>query len=84
MVAHALSVLGLHLSWQLQIIALEAREGGAVEDLAVDNISARRTAVLEKSEEFAVGNETNAVEGVKEVVSDFVGPAKVVPVLMSA
>ncbi|GAA5877410.1 hypothetical protein JCM16303_003321 [Sporobolomyces ruberrimus] len=67
MVAHALSVLGLHLSWQLQIIALEAREGGAVEDLAVDNISARRTAVLEKSEEFAVGNETNAVEGVKEV-----------------
>ncbi|GAA5954369.1 hypothetical protein JCM3765_004438 [Sporobolomyces pararoseus] len=67
MIEHALSVLGLHVSWQLQTVALESRESGAVELLTLDSISSRRNALLEKCEEFAVGNETNAVEGVKEV-----------------
>jgi hypothetical protein len=71
MIEHALSVLGIHISWQLQTVALESREAGAVEALTLDSIAARRNALLEKCEEFAVGNETNAVEGVKEVVSLF-------------
>lgn len=71
MIEHALSVLGLHISWQLQTVALETRESGAVEPLTLDSISSRRNALLEKCEEFAVGNETNAVEGVKEMVSGY-------------
>ncbi|GAA6013136.1 hypothetical protein JCM11491_005192 [Sporobolomyces phaffii] len=67
MIEHALSVLGLHLSWQLQTVALESREAGVVEALTLDSIASRQNALLEKSEEYAVGNETNAVERVKEL-----------------
>ncbi|GAA5932633.1 cohesin subunit IRR1 [Sporobolomyces koalae] len=67
MIEHALSVLGLHLSWQLYTIALESRENGAADEIALDSISSRRSTILEKAEEFAVGKDTNACEGVKEV-----------------
>ncbi|GAA6060152.1 hypothetical protein JCM10212_001449 [Sporobolomyces blumeae] len=67
MVEHALSILGTHLIWQLQVVALEAREAGAIDALTIDDLAARRKALLEKAEEFAVGTETNAVEAVKAI-----------------
>lgn len=69
MIEHALAILGTHLIWQLQIVAMEARDAGAIEESTLDSISARRRSLLEKTEEFAVGNESNACDGVKEVVS---------------
>lgn len=69
MIVNALSVMGLHVSWQVQTVALESRDSGAVDASALNSVVSDRNAVLENCEEFALGNGTNAVEAVKEVVS---------------
>ncbi|GAA5880996.1 hypothetical protein JCM1840_007214 [Sporobolomyces johnsonii] len=67
MIEHALSILRTDLIWQLQAVAVEVREADAVELGVVVALSERRQALLNRTEEFAVGNETNAAEGVKQV-----------------
>ncbi|BGP45801.1 cohesin complex subunit [Rhodotorula kratochvilovae] len=67
MIEHALNVLGTHLVWQLQAVAVEARESGTTDLPAILAVSDRRRSLLDRLEEFAVGNETNASEGVKQV-----------------
>ncbi|GAA6050117.1 hypothetical protein JCM3770_001381 [Rhodotorula araucariae] len=67
MIEHALNVLGTHLVWQLQAVAVESRESGTTDQPSILAVSERRQSLLDRLEEFAVGNETNATEGVKQV-----------------
>ncbi|GAA5919670.1 hypothetical protein JCM1841_005220 [Sporobolomyces salmonicolor] len=67
MIEHALAILGTELIWQLQAVAVDVREADAVELGVVVALSERRQALLNRAEEFAVGNETNAAESVKQV-----------------
>ncbi|GAA5939798.1 hypothetical protein JCM10213_007796 [Rhodosporidiobolus nylandii] len=71
MIEHALNVLGTHLIWQLQSLAVETRQAGSADVGALVVVQERRQALLERMEEFAVGNETNAAEGVKQVALAF-------------
>lgn len=68
MVEHAINVLAGHLTWQLCTVALEARQAEKTDLAAIIAVSERRRTFLDKLEEYAVGNETNACEGVKQVV----------------
>ncbi|BGP05787.1 cohesin complex subunit [Rhodotorula toruloides] len=67
MVEHAINVLAGHLTWQLCTVALEARQAEKTDLAAIIAVSERRRTLLDKLEEYAVGNETNACEGVKQV-----------------
>ncbi|BGP22583.1 cohesin complex subunit SA-1/2 [Rhodotorula toruloides] len=67
MVEHAINVLAGHLTWLLCTVAIEARQAEKTDLAAVIALSERRRAFLDKLEEYAVGNETNACEGVKQV-----------------
>jgi cohesin complex subunit SA-1/2 len=71
MVEHALEVLGMHLIWQLQSVVVETHQAKTADLGSVLNVAERRQSFLDKLEEFAVGNETNAAEGVKQVVRPF-------------
>lgn len=71
MVEHALEVLGTHLVWQLQAVVVETHQAGSADVASVLTVAERRQSFLDKLEEFAVGNETNAAEGVKQVVRRF-------------
>lgn len=68
MVEHAIQVLGTHLVWQLQAVAVETVQAETADLPAIISVSERRRSLLDKLEEYAVGNETNAAEGVKQVV----------------
>ncbi|PRQ73544.1 hypothetical protein AAT19DRAFT_15111 [Rhodotorula toruloides] len=72
MVEHAINVLAGHLTWQLCTVALEARQAEKTDLAAIIAVSERRRTFLDKLEEYAVGNETNACEGVKQVSLAFV------------
>ncbi|GAA6000843.1 cohesin subunit IRR1 [Rhodotorula paludigena] len=67
MVEHAIQVLGTHLVWQLQAVAVETVQAETADLPAIISVSERRRSLLDKLEEYAVGNETNAAEGVKQV-----------------
>ncbi|GAA6003229.1 hypothetical protein JCM10207_001811 [Rhodosporidiobolus poonsookiae] len=67
MVEHALRVLNTHVVWSLQALVLETRQAGSADLPAVLAFKDRRQSLLDKLEDFAVGNDTNAVEGVKQV-----------------
>ncbi|GAA5977007.1 hypothetical protein JCM11641_002225 [Rhodosporidiobolus odoratus] len=71
MIEHALNVLGTHLIWQLQSLAIETRQADHVELAALVATTEARQALLDRLEEFAVGNETNAAEGVKQTALTF-------------
>ncbi|GAA5879860.1 hypothetical protein JCM3774_002262 [Rhodotorula dairenensis] len=67
LVAHAIRVLAVHLSWHLLTVVAEIRQAGSTDLQALVAVSEKRRVLLEKLEEFAVGNGTNAAEGVKRV-----------------
>lgn len=71
MVEHALSILGSHLAWETLAFAAEAAEADEPDYAALASIVERRGTLLEKLEEFSVGHNSNAAEGVKQVVSHF-------------
>lgn len=65
MIEHALGALGAHLTWRL--LRLHASKGTADAE-TVSSVLGFRTALLEKCEEYAVGVNSNAAEGVKRHV----------------
>ncbi|GAA5978615.1 hypothetical protein JCM10908_004424 [Rhodotorula pacifica] len=67
LVGHAIRVLAVHLSWHLLTVVAEIRQAGSTDLQALVAVSEKRRTLLEKLEEFAVGNGTNAAEGVKRV-----------------
>ncbi|GAA5920161.1 hypothetical protein JCM6882_006360 [Rhodosporidiobolus microsporus] len=67
MIEHALNVLGTHIVWQLHAVTTETLQAGSADVAAVLTATEKRQSLLDKLEEFAVGNETNAAEGVKQV-----------------
>lgn len=67
MIQHALNVLGAHLTWSMQKIAAKDQED-ALDGLELASIVERRRTLMEKLEEFSVGGNSNAVEGVKQAV----------------
>lgn len=69
LIGHAIRVLAVHLSWHLLTVVAEIRQAGSTDLQALVAVSEKRRVLLEKLEEFAVGNGTNAAEGVKRVVS---------------
>ena len=75
MIQHALNVLGAHLTWSMQKIAAKDQED-ALDGLDLAAIVERRRALMEKLEEFSVGGNSNAVEGVKQAVRPFSRPSR--------
>ncbi|GAA6029512.1 hypothetical protein JCM8097_003715 [Rhodosporidiobolus ruineniae] len=71
LIEHAVNILCTHLVWHLQSVAVETRQAGQAELGAVLNVKDKRQQLLDKLEEFAVGNETNAAEPVKQVALAF-------------
>lgn len=67
LIGHAVRVLAVHLSWHLLTVVAEFRQAGSTDLQALVAVSEKRRVLLEKLEEFAVGNGTNAAEGVKRV-----------------
>ncbi|GAA5843847.1 hypothetical protein JCM9279_000166 [Rhodotorula babjevae] len=66
MVEDAIDLLGGHICWQLRAIKAETTASGAPDLPAILAHSERRQSLLDRLEEYAVGSETNASEGVKQ------------------
>lgn len=71
MVEHAIGLLGGHICWQLRAVKTETTASGAADLPAILALSERRQSLLDRLEEYAVGSETNASEGVKQAVRRF-------------
>lgn len=69
MVEHALSILGTHFTWQLSAFLAEVGASEQPDFAALAALCERRTTLVAKLEEFSVGQNSNAAEGVKQVVS---------------
>lgn len=68
MVEQALNVLTLHLIWKAKGLLLTA-DPNAEDNRFKEVLLEQRGSLIDKLKEFAVGNQSNTVEGVKRAVS---------------
>ena len=69
MIEHALSILGTHFIWQLNTFIIGAAASDQPDLLALAGLCESRSTLVAKLEEFSVGQNSNAAEGVKQTVS---------------
>jgi cohesin complex subunit SA-1/2 len=70
MVEQALNVLGLQIIWKAHGLTSET-ELLSEETLFREKLKEQRESLLDKLTEYAVGTQSNTVEGVKRAVSTF-------------
>ncbi|GAA5922470.1 hypothetical protein JCM3775_005740 [Rhodotorula graminis] len=70
MVEHAINLLGGHICWQIRAVKDETTASGKADLPTILAVSERRQSLLDRLEEYAVGGETNASEGVKQAALD--------------
>ncbi|GAA5890955.1 hypothetical protein JCM8208_003106 [Rhodotorula glutinis] len=66
MVEQAIGLLGGHICWQMRAVKDETTASGKADLPTILAVSERRQSLLDRLEEYAVGGETNASEGVKQ------------------
>lgn len=69
MVEHGLSILAVNFMWQLRSTAAAIASADQPDYAALASLTAHRTKLSERLEEFSVGQNSNAAERVKQAVS---------------